>query len=103
MADFSRKILSLDGKTIPFNTEDGAAADATVGVACVAALLNDNTGSQTAEEKARRFVLAQRIASGGNLDLSAEDTALCKKVVGNMYSPLVVGRVFEAIDPAALK
>ena len=104
MIDLTTKISTLDGKPVPFS--DGspeAAVDATIGAACIVALLNDLTGSPSPEEKARRFILAQRMVGAQKIELAAEDVTRIKHVVGNIYSALIVGRVWEAIDPASLK
>lgn len=49
-------------------------------------------------EKYKRFKLAHRIIAGGVVDLSAEDIVLLKKVVGQTYMALVVGRVYDILE-----
>ncbi|MGU3661122.1 hypothetical protein [Methylobacterium fujisawaense] len=89
-------ILDLDGTAHP---------ELTIGKAIVAALINvyPDEQSVSGEEKMRRFVLAQRIALGTDIDLTAEDTALAKKMVAKCYGTLVVGRVWAVLDPASAR
>lgn len=49
-------------------------------------------------EKYKRFKLANRIIAGGVVELSAEDVVLLKKVVGQTYMALAVGRVFDILE-----
>lgn len=53
-----------------------------------------DTGSQ----KLRKFEVGLKCATDES-ELSAEDITLIKKCVGDMYAPLVVGRVFNLLDP----
>jgi len=50
------------------------------------------------EEKVRRFHLALKITDESEPDLKAEDVVLIKKMVGKMYGPVVVGRVWAILD-----
>ncbi len=52
----------------------------------------------TGDDKAARFRLAIRLHAGGAQDIKAEDLALLKKLVGQLYNPLVVGQVFAWCD-----
>jgi len=50
------------------------------------------------EEKVARFHLALRLTDETEPDLKAEDIVLIKSVVGKMYGPVVVGRVWNILD-----
>jgi len=51
------------------------------------------------EEKAKRYVLATRIcADPGSIDLTVEELAKIKQVIGKGYGPLVVGQAWEMLD-----
>jgi hypothetical protein len=52
----------------------------------------------TAQEKIQRYKLAHRLVEGGTVDLTPEDLALIKRLVGAAYPPLVVGQVHEWCD-----
>jgi hypothetical protein len=68
---------------------------------CTNALLTpaQNDQSMAADEKVRRYRLAQRITNGGTLDMPLEDLVLLKDIIGKAYPPLVVGRAFDILDP----
>ena len=54
-------------------------------------------------EKLKRFTLAALINKKAKVDLTVEQIALIKTEVARGYGPLVVGRVYELVDPACLK
>lgn len=49
-------------------------------------------------EKLKRWQLAMRIHLGGDVDLSADEITLVKKLVGKLYGPSVVGPVWTALE-----
>ena len=51
------------------------------------------------EEKFKRGQLAMRVYDGGKVALSAEDTALIKRLVAKGYGPMVVLRAWPLLDP----
>lgn len=51
------------------------------------------------DEKITRFHLALRITDEDEPDLKAEDVVLIKKLVGKMYGPVIVGRMWAILDP----
>lgn len=98
--DLSTVICDLDGK--PIKAAD--AKDFTVGMcACNALLTPDAKDETSGEDKVKRFRLAERVYEGGEQDLSVEDIALLKQLIGKIYPPLTVGRAFEVLDPPAEK
>lgn len=50
------------------------------------------------DEKVVRFHLALKLTDEDEPDLKAEDIVLIKKLVGKMYGPVVVGRVWAILD-----
>lgn len=54
--------------------------------------------SLTGDEKWPRFHLALKITDEDEPDLKAEEIVLIKKLVGKMYGPVVVGRVWAILD-----
>lgn len=51
------------------------------------------------EEKMRRWALGCKIlASNGQPEMELEDAALCKRLVGIMYVPLIVGQIWTALE-----
>jgi len=105
MPNLSAPILDLAGS--PMLDEQGSDGPvvATVAKACVTALTATlpGEGQLSGEEKFKRFLLAQRIVGTPDLDLAAEDIVLLKRLIGTAYPPLVVGRVWEVLDPASAK
>ena len=51
------------------------------------------------DQKIARFHLALKITDEDEPDLQAEDIVLVKELVGKMYGPVVVGRVWAILDP----
>lgn len=52
----------------------------------------------TGEEKYRAYDLAKTIHENDEVDLPAEDTAFLKALVGEAFSPVVVGAVWDLLD-----
>lgn len=101
-ADFKAPILNLDGSRISSVPGDDKSPALTLGKVCEDALIANIPGDTPNEaEKARRFWLALKVHAGDK-ELSADEVSLVKKVVGLAYGPLVVGRVIELLDPAAV-
>ena len=96
-ANFSAKILDLNGKPV---VDDGK--EVTLGDVAVRALMSlaQDEQSLAGEEKFKRFALAMRLKDGGEVAVSAEDIAMLKKLIGKLYTPLVVGRAFPLLDPS---
>lgn len=89
-------ILSLDGKPIAKDA-DGSGQAAMKDV-IVFQLLNSDIGKPSGVAKAARFALAMRLHKGGECDLTAEELALIKQLVGESYAPAIVGPVFQWAD-----
>lgn len=101
-ADFKAPILSLDGSRISTVAGDDKSPPLTLGKVCEDALIATIPGDNPdSAEKGRRFFLAMKIHNGTQ-DLTADEISLVRKVVGLAYGPLVVGRVTELLDPAAV-
>lgn len=66
--------------------------------AAIEALLIPEDG-QTGEEKAKRYLMATRIyANPENVDLTIEEIAKIKQVIGKCYGALVVGQAWEMLE-----
>ena len=97
--DFSAVIKDLDGDAV----KDGE-KDATLGRVACAALLASYSEEQNlpAEDKVRRFRLAEIAAKGGEQDVKVEEVALIKTLIGKAFAPLVVARAYDIIEPPAV-
>jgi hypothetical protein len=94
--DFSAVIKDLDGGAV----KDGD-YDATLGRVACTALLASYADEQNlpAEDKVRRFRLAEIAAKGGEREVKVEDVALIKTLTGKAFAPLVVARAYDIIEP----
>jgi hypothetical protein len=96
----------LDGSGNPVVktiTQDLIASD----LICTALLSPFNDEQPSAEEKHKRFKLAQRIHAGqqaaandGNseVDITSEEATLIKNLSAKLYAPLVVGQLIDLIE-----
>ena len=114
VVDVSAPILDIDGKPIPACAAKTPECERpmTLGDVAMTALLtpypDEAEGTRggvpiTGQQKADRMALAIRIHDGGKVDLTAEQIALAKLLVGKAYGPLVVGRAWALLDPPAAK
>ena len=55
--------------------------------------------SLSGEEKAKRYLLATRIyANSEELDLTVEEIAKIKQLIGKGYGPLIVGQAWDMLE-----
>lgn len=90
--DFSQPLAAL-GQPLP-------ELASTLGGVSIAALLGAYADEQglSGEEKFRRYQLAERIHAGNVQDVSAEEIALLKKLIGKNWPPAVLGPAYEALE-----
>lgn len=96
--DFNYVIRDLKGEAVL----DGKDEFTLKTVACNALLMPYPDEQQlSGTDKYRRFKLADKISSanGEDVDLSAEEVTDLKKLIAKAFSPLVVGRAFDKLDP----
>ena len=99
--DFSAELMMIDGKeTIKASNSDETAR--TLRSVCVEALLFSDQAKETAQNKIKRFMLAQKIEMG-ETEFSVDDISMIKTEVGKGYNALIVGRAFELLDPVSVK
>ena len=89
-----RQICPTCGQTL------GKTEPMTVRLAAIRALTAVYRDEQNLEgvKKVARFHLALRLTDEDEPDLKAEDIVLVKKLVGKMYGPVIVGRVWSILD-----
>jgi hypothetical protein len=87
----------LDGNPI-----DAAGKPATLAGVAITALLATYKGEEnlSGEEKLSRFNIAMKIKNATDVacELTVEDVALVKKLIGKAYGPLVVGQAWKALE-----
>lgn len=101
MPNFEEVLNDLDGAPIPDPfAMQGSRVDLTLGRACRHALCWNFQDEQnlSGEEKFRRGKLALEI-SEGTATIKAEEVVLLKKCIAKLFSPLVVLRAFNLLDP----
>ena len=95
--NFAAPIKDIKGEPIVENEKP-----VTLGSVSCQALLATYPDEQnlSGKEKVERFTLAACCSNESEADISVEDVALLKKLIGKAYGPLVVGRAYEIIDLA---
>lgn len=97
MIDFTSILLDFDDQ--PIKDGDAIVTLGKVARNALIATYPDERGE--GDEKLKRFLLAAK-CSGPGVTLTAEETALAKKLVGKAYGPLVVGRAWALLDPPSV-
>lgn len=93
--DFSQELKSLDGK--PFEKEPGV--NANLGDMCVTALLTEVPKEPaTPEDKLKRWELAKRLYEQKEVEVTAEDIALIKKMAGKVFLPALMGTLYDVLE-----
>lgn len=97
--DFTTPIRGLDGAVIVDCPQDkpDCGQPLTLSRAAAAALVGQQNIPPA--QKAERFVLAQKIWDAKDVSLKAEEIARIKEAVAAVMTPIIVGRVYELIDP----
>lgn len=100
--DMSAVLTDLDGKPIFEADAQGqpTTKPLTLRIACRGALLSPLRGDDalTGEQKANFFALALLVGQDAP-ELKIEQVATLKERIGKGYSPLIVGRCYELLDP----
>jgi len=93
--DVTHTIKALDGSPI----KDDQDRDLTLKAVLVNALLTQGDEKLSGEEKYKRYTLSKKIYEcGGEVDLAVEEVAQLKRLVGDLYPPIIVGQVFDILE-----
>ncbi len=95
--DITQQLVGYNGEPI----QNGASALTLRSVCCEALTAAYPEEKLAGEEKVRRFELARLLYAEDEPDVSVEDLALVKQLVGKGYGPVVVGPAWLLLDPAA--
>ena len=91
-------LKTLGGEVMQDNDGKGNVMDATLKTVIVNALLSP-VERESGVEKMKKYELATRIyKSEDEVELSAEEITLIKARVGELFAPLVVGQVYNALE-----
>lgn len=93
--DFDAVLLDLKGEIM--KDGDAPVSLKTVAVNALFAPFPDEREID-GTEKAKRFNLGLRIDVGGEVEVSAEEVSLVKKLIGKAYPVLIVGRAYQLIE-----
>ena len=96
-------------KPLKFSEENDSSGKAieknlTLADAIIAALFNgiNRDTPESAINQARRFRLADRVQDADIIAFTAEETTLIMDSAARYWGPLVIGRMYEHLDPAVL-
>jgi len=81
--DFNQTLKQFDGSDILAEPNEPL----TLGRICTVALVNDDTGDGAAKE--RRYRMAQKLFAGGEHELSSEDVAWLKEIIGRVVTSTI--------------
>jgi hypothetical protein len=75
----------------------------TLGIAAANALFSGSASERNlaGDQKFARYLLAERIKNAKEATLTAEEITAIKRLVGEIYSPVVVGQAYPLLDPNA--
>lgn len=94
--DFTLQLKDLDGNVI--KEKDKEVTLCTVALSALMMSYEDER-QLTGKEKADRYQLAMKINKRpGEVDVTAEQLAMVKMVIGKAFGPLVVGQVYELLE-----
>lgn len=99
--DFTVELRDLDSK--PITTEGSSSALTLGGVSSSALMQSYRDETPDGEEKVKRWRLALQIYTNKDVELTVEDIKRIKDCVAKCFGPLIVGQVWQAIDPASVK
>lgn len=95
--NLDKPILNLKG-TEPLKRDKDEVVTAQM-VVSESLVLHDPQEKVEAADKAKRFLLAMRVLKEPEPELKVDDIVLIKKVVGLYHGPLIVGQVFDMLEP----
>lgn len=101
----NQKMKDIEGEVIKVNKQKGKEVveiDLKLAKVLITALTSnfEDEKNLEGEEKVKRFIIAQKIQrkKDGVVDLSVEDVAMIKKLVGKTWGTIVVGQVWEILE-----
>lgn len=97
MIDFSKQITDLYNKPICDGDKNPITLSGLVANAILASLPEDS--SLSGKDKIKLFKLAVKISEQSEVSLESEDISTIKDRVSKVYGPLIVGKIWQEIDP----
>jgi len=96
LVNVNQVLKTMDGQTMKDNDGQGNAIDATVKLAIVNAVLS-SVERESGIEKVKKYELAKKIYASDEVDLNEDEIKLIKDRVGDAFSPIIVGQIFELL------
>lgn len=94
--NFNEALTNLDGSEI--KGVDGKVFTLRIAACNALSAVFDDEPQLSGEEKARRGLTAMRVYSNPDVDLSVEDIAIIKKLIGKAYAPLIVAKAWGILE-----
>lgn len=95
--DLNKNIIDQKGETV--YTDAAKTEQFTLGVLVCTALLGEYQQERIdGPEKHRRFKLWSKIKAGGVQEISIEEAALFKSLIGMGWGPIVVGQAWDLLE-----
>lgn len=94
--DTQQMIHDLEGEVVQLDN----GIECTLGRVCCRALLGNYRGEEAlpGEDKYARWELAGRISKGGEVELTVEEVAQVKMLIGKGFTTLVVGAAYHLLE-----
>jgi len=104
--NLNQKLRTLSGKEIKVITDQGNGKTTEENVFLFDVIINSVLGNYADEkdlrgvEKIKRYILSQKVYRKRNeaVDLTTDEVALIKELVGKNYPALVVGQVWQILE-----
>jgi len=101
--DFSMVLTDLLGKPVLWGrSSDDHATLKHISVNALTDTLPSEVSGRaqvSGEEKFKKFKLASKISDAdGPVDLKSEEISLLKKLIGELYAPVIVGRAWDMLE-----
>ncbi len=96
--NINQVLTQLNGQPIKDTDESGKAVDATVRNALVNAVLLPEQ-NEKGTQKVLKYELAKKIYQAKeDVEVTAEEVVMLKRVVGEAFAPLIVGQLMELFN-----
>jgi len=96
LVNVNQVLKTLDGQTMKDNDGQGNAVDATVKMAIVNGLLSP-VQKESGIDKVKKYELAKKVFNADEVDLNEDEIKLIKDRVGESFSPIIVGQIYELL------
>ena len=93
--NFGKVLVDFDGAAISAKDKNEAVLRG-VAVDALLAIYQDEQ-NLSGEEKLKRYILAEKVYKKED-DLTVEEIALLKKLIGKAYAPLIVGQAWKILE-----